>query len=115
MGMDICFYRDGEEGFYLRNHDVLFAVLTEGSVGEADEDHSDFYVKIDTLAVVVGMIEVGFDDCGLTADEILADIADAFYALDARDTEWKELLRYYPSIVALLTEDTSANGPLICS
>ncbi|MFG6665254.1 hypothetical protein ACGYKB_18540 [Sulfitobacter sp. 916] len=31
MGLDIGFYRDGEEVFYLRNHDDFFEALANGS------------------------------------------------------------------------------------
>lgn len=114
MGLDIGFYRDGEEVFSLRNHDEFFEALVEGSGGDVYEDYSDFCVTLDTLAVLEGMIEDGFTDCGLCPDEALADIPDAFHNLNAQDAEWKDLLRYYPAIVAFLAEDISANGPLIC-
>ena len=114
MGLDIGFYRDGEEVFSLRNHDEFFEALAEGSGGDVYEGYSDFYVTLDTLAVLEGMIEDGFTDCGLSPDEALADIPDAFHDLDARDTEWKDLLRYYPAIFAFLAEDICENGTLIC-
>ena len=44
MGLDIGFYRDGEEVFSLRNHDEFFEALAEGSGGDVYEGYSDFYV-----------------------------------------------------------------------
>ena len=114
MGLDIGFYRDGEEVFYLRNHDDLFEALAEGSGGNVYNGYSEFYVTLHTLAVVAIMIKKEFAACALTADDALSEIPEQFHSLDARAAEWKELLRYYPAIVAFLANDIILNGPLIC-
>lgn len=114
MGLDIGFYRNGEEVFYLRNDDNLFAALVEGSGGDVYDGYSDFYVTLHTLAVVASMIKEEFAACALTAGDALSEIPEQFHSLDARTAEWKELLCYYPAIVALLAKDIIVNGPLIC-
>jgi len=115
MGLDIGFYRDGEEVFYMRNHDDLFAAFAEGSGGNVYDGYSDFYVTLGTLEVVATTLKKEFAALGLTAADAVSDIPEKFYDLDARAAEWKELLRYYPAIVVFLAKDIVENGPLICS
>ena len=115
MGLDIGFYWDGEEVFYLRNHDDLFEALAEGSGGNVYDTYSDFYVTLGTLAVVATMLKKEFAALGLTAADAVSDISEKFYDLDARDAEWKDLLRHSPAVVTFLAKDIVENGPLICS
>ncbi|MFG6531565.1 MULTISPECIES: hypothetical protein [unclassified Sulfitobacter] len=115
MGLDMGFYRDGEEVFYLRNHDRLFDAFAKGSGGNVYEGYSDFYVTLGTLAVVATMLEKELAASGLTLADALSDIPEELHDLDARAAEWKDLLRYYPAVVTFLANDIVENGPLICS
>ena len=115
MGLDIGFYRDGEEVFYLRNHDDFFDALVKGSGGNVYDGYTDFYVTLGTLEVVAAMLSKEFAALGLTGADAVSDIPEKFHDLDARAAEWKELLRYYPAIVVFLAKDIVENGPLICS
>jgi len=115
MGLDIGFYRDGEEVFCLRNHDGLFDAFAKGSAGNVYEAYSDFYVTLGTLAVVATMLKKEFAASGLTLADALSDVPEEFYDLDARAADWKDLLRYYPAVVTFLANDIIENGPLICS
>lgn len=115
MGLDISFYRDGEEVFYLRNHDDLFGNFADASAGNVDEIYDDFYVTLDTLEMVDAMLESQFAACGLAPSDALTEIPEQFHDLDARDAEWVQLLRYYPAIIELLRSEITDSGPLVCS
>jgi len=100
--------------FYLRNHDVLFETLVNGSRGDVDDIHSDFYITLNTLDVVDAMLEEQFALYGLSNADLLTKTAEQLYHLNARTAEWREPLCYYSSIVAFLRAQILASGPLIC-
>tara|TARA_R110002049_G_scaffold299897_1_gene490376 strand:+ start:418 stop:774 length:357 start_codon:yes stop_codon:yes gene_type:complete len=115
MGLDIGFYCDGEEVFYLRNHDGLFEFFADANSGYVDDVYSDFYVTLGTLHLVEAMLEMEFTCRGLVHSDALTELPDEFHKMDAREEEWEQLLRYYPAIVELLRLKIVASGPLICS
>ncbi len=115
MGLDVGFYRDGEEVFDLRNHHDLFEFFADASAGNVDEIYDDFYVTLDTLDIVGTMLEKEFAACGLAPSKALTEIPEQFHHLDARDEKWAQLLRYYPAIIAFLRSEIVESGPLVCS
>ena len=115
MGLDVGFYRNGEEVFDLSNHDDLFEFFSDARAGNVDETYSDFYITLDTLDMVVAMLEIQFAAWGFAPSEAPTEIPEQFHDLDARDEEWEQLLRYYPAIIALLRSEIIESGPLICS
>ncbi len=76
MGLDVGFYRDGEEVFDLRNHDDLFEFFADASAGNVDEIYDDFYVTLGTLDIVDAMLEKEFAACGLAPSEALTEIPE---------------------------------------
>ncbi len=114
MGLDVGFFRDEEEIFYLRNHHDFFELFDEQVGGRVDDIHDDFYVTLDTLDLVDARLEQLFAYWEIAESLALAEVPAHFYDLDVRDTELDDLLRYYPAFVELMRSDIIEYGPLIC-
>ncbi len=114
MGLDIGFYRNEEEVFYLRNHCSFFTLIDEHVGGRVDAIHDDFYVTLHTLDLVDARLKQLFASCGIALSAALTDIPDEFHDLEPEDLAWDDLLPYYPAVVELLRSDILKHGPLIC-
>lgn len=114
MGLDVGFYRNEEQIFYLRNHHDFFALFDEHIGGRVDDIHDDFYVTLDTLDLVGMKLDDLFAFCDIPASHALTEVPARFHNLDARDAALDDLLCYYPACLELLRSDVIEHGPLIC-
>ena len=49
MGLDVGFYRNKEEIFYLRNHRDFLTLFDEDIGGRVNDIYNDFYVTLETI------------------------------------------------------------------
>tara|TARA_R110002124_G_scaffold97642_2_gene242637 strand:+ start:1287 stop:1643 length:357 start_codon:yes stop_codon:yes gene_type:complete len=114
MGLDVGFYRNKEEIFYLRNHRDFLTLFDEDIGGRVNDIYNDFYVTLETIDLVDAMLAELFIDCKIPASSALTEVSDRIHEMDARDEDLKDLLCYYPAIIRMLRADITKHGPLIC-
>ncbi|WP_295512896.1 hypothetical protein [uncultured Sulfitobacter sp.] len=114
MGLDIGFYRNKKEIFYLRNHNEFLSLFDEEIGGRVRDEYDDFYITLDTINVAAYRLAWLFIYCKVAASKALNEIPDSLYELDAREEDLAHLICYYPAIVELLRSEVMKHGPLIC-
>lgn len=114
MGLDIGFYKNGEELLYLRNHDEFLDLFINQEVQRVRPDYDDFYVDMRVLNGVAADLREDVREHGLTKADLPDEVPASFWHLNARATPWEILLPVYPLLVWSLRSAVYERGTLIC-
>ena len=115
MGLDVGYYRNHEELYYVRGHYELFCLFDSSKAEIVYEDYDDFYVTEDMLDDVAVKLEGWLKSEGLSAVVIDPNAYRKLDDLNERTDSWADLLPSYVAFVAKLRDDVYLHGPLVCS
>ncbi|MCB1355927.1 MAG: hypothetical protein KDK53_05315 [Maritimibacter sp.] len=115
MGLDVSYFRNHKELYYVRGHYELFCLFDSSKAEIVYDGYDDFYVTEDMLEDVAAKLESWLKSEGLYAVEIDPDAYLKLDALDERKDAWADLLPSYVAFVAKLRDDVYLHGPLVCS
>ena len=115
MGLDVGYYRDHEELYYVRGHFELFCLFDSRMAETVYDGYDDFYVTEDMLDDVADKLEKWLKSEGLSAVVIDPNAYRKLDDLNERTDSWAELLPCYVAFIDMLRDDVDLNGPLVCS
>ena len=114
MGLDLSFYKDGEELLYLRNHDEFLDLFSNQKAQEVQPEYTDFYVDMTVLNGVASDLQQEIRALGLTQRQLPREVPESFWDLDARAAPREDLFSVYPLLVQNLRRAVYERGTLIC-